>query len=219
MDGYVSEQEQLETFKKWWRENGKSVLIGLAAGFILVGASFFWRGDVQEKAEQASLRYDQLLKALEQNNNDAVIRHGEAIIARYDTTTYATLAALAVAKAKTEQNDLTAARSHLQWVIDNSDQEELTKIARLRLGRILLAQNQLDAAQKLIGNSPTADSFAVPVLELKGDILLAKGDIAAARTAYSNALAKLATDDQASRRWLQLKLDNLGGGSVPGGAS
>ena len=49
MEDYRTEEEQIEALKRWWSENGKSIVIGIA----LAGASVFgWRAwQDQQQAE------------------------------------------------------------------------------------------------------------------------------------------------------------------------
>ena len=34
MEGYISDNEQVEVIRKWWRENGKSLVLGLIIGLV-----------------------------------------------------------------------------------------------------------------------------------------------------------------------------------------
>ena len=112
--------------------------------------------------------------------------------------------------------------SDLIFAMDNVQQEEVKFEAQIRLARILLAEKKYDEALQQVNviNSP---HYKIVVEELKGDIYVAKGDTANARTAYSIAMAEL--DQSASntsprmRDFLQIKLDDLGEVPNPEGAS
>ena len=63
MDVYKTEEEQVEAIKKWWSENGKSIIAGIIIG---IAAIFGWRGYENHTAMQAkaaSMLYEQLLVA------------------------------------------------------------------------------------------------------------------------------------------------------------
>jgi len=64
----------------------------------------------------------------------------------------------------------------------------LKAVADVRQARVLNAQGQYDAALAAIASTDASDGFKVMVLELRGDILLAKGDNAGARAAYQAAI-------------------------------
>ena len=66
MDGYRTDEEQVEQLKKWWNENGKSIIGGIAIGLIAI---FGWRGwqDHQvTQGEQASNLYEQMVANISQ---------------------------------------------------------------------------------------------------------------------------------------------------------
>ncbi|MDX1713508.1 MAG: tetratricopeptide repeat protein, partial [Halomonas venusta] len=56
-----SEEEQLEVIKRWWKENGTSLI----AGAVLAAAGVFgwnaWQNYQEGQAEAASVRYQQLV--------------------------------------------------------------------------------------------------------------------------------------------------------------
>ena len=63
MDVYNTEEEQVEAIKKWWNENGKSIIAGIIIGVIAI---FGWRSYENHTAMQAkaaSILYEQLLVA------------------------------------------------------------------------------------------------------------------------------------------------------------
>lgn len=210
MEGYTTEEEQIENIKRWLRQNGKSILIGLVVGLAILAGARYWSEQKNTQGEQASAMYDQILTALEQNNKKNVLDQGAALIGQYPKTPYAALAALALAKVKLEEGDSKSARTYLQWVLDNAKQPGLDHVARLRLARVMLSDKQGDEALKLVEISDTG-TFAAEYEELKGDIYVSLGKTEQARAAYTKAmgLAKEGTDT----RTLQMKLDDLGAAS------
>ncbi len=60
MDPYQSEQEQLEQLKKWWKENGKILLLGLALGISAVLVWHLWVQSSEQKKMQAAQHLDYL---------------------------------------------------------------------------------------------------------------------------------------------------------------
>jgi predicted negative regulator of RcsB-dependent stress response len=73
---------------------------------------------------------------------------------------------------------------------------------------VLHAEGKEDEALQLL-NVAAADKFAAAYDELKGDIYVAKGDVAKARTHYDLALQSLEPTSRA-RRYIEMKLDDLG---------
>ena len=67
MEGYTSESEQVEVIRKWLKDNGKSLLLGLAIGLLALGGYRYWDETRKLRAESASVNYEQLLGLLEKN--------------------------------------------------------------------------------------------------------------------------------------------------------
>jgi len=207
VSAFETEEQQVEAIKKWWKENGKAIILGAVLTLVAVGAGRYWFEYQSTRSESASVEYSQLLSELGQDNREAVVKRGEYLVNTYPKTGYAALAALIVAKARVEAGEMAAARSQLQWVIDNTPQAELKDVARLRLARIQLAEG--DAQQALATLSGIdSDVFAAAAEEIRGDAYMAMGDTGAARTAYQKALDS--SEPGVDTRLLRMKLDNIG---------
>ena len=212
IDVNLSEEEQVDALKKWWKENGRAVIAGVVIG---LGAVFGWKmwNDHQKNiAEQASYQFAQLSRSTVASADESAAKQAEALIREYDGTTYAVFAAFSLARIKLQQGDIDGSRDQLQWVLDNSSDDNLQQIARLRLARLMIAANAFDKAATLISQAGNS-SFKAEFDELAGDIALAKDDITGARTAYQRAL-----DNGVSNSALvQMKLDDLARISSPSG--
>lgn len=203
VDVNLSEDEQVEALKNWWKENGKSVVAGIVIGLGGVFGWQYWTQHQQQVAEQASQQFERLTESVAAGSATAVTQ-AEAVIAQYEQSPYAVFAALNLAKVKFQQGDVDGAKEQLQWVMAKADDQSLQQIARLRLARLLLDQGDADQASSLIAQAPS-DSFKGDIAELRGDIALKKGDRAAARQAYQEAL-----EYQVSNSALvQMKFDDL----------
>jgi predicted negative regulator of RcsB-dependent stress response len=206
IDQFSSEQEQLETIQKWLKTHGPGIIAGIAIGLALIGGWRFWQGYEQRQAENASALYDSLVRAV--RADDAPKAAGPAAVLKddYAGSAYSALAALLLAKQAAEDNDYAKARAELEWVIAHSRLPELVDIARLRLARVLLAQEQFAEARAQLDQIKST-SLTAEVEELKGDIYLATNEPQQARTAYEAARA--AAGSGAGGSLLQLKLDSL----------
>lgn len=207
MAEHLDDEEQLEALKKWWSENGKSMVGGVVLGLALVGGWRGWQYYVQNQAETAGARYDEMLVAVESRQSERAVQLAEGLRAEFDDTAYASLAALQAAKLKFEAGDRGAAQVQLAWVRANAPDPALRQVATLRLVRVLIDDGDLDAAQRLLDAAPR-DAFAPELAELRGDLARARGDLAAARAAYEEALARKSD----SGVLLRMKLDDLSGG-------
>jgi predicted negative regulator of RcsB-dependent stress response len=211
MAEHLNEEEQVEALKRWWSENGRSVVGGVVLGLALVGGWRGWQYYQQDRAETAGVRYGELLVAAEAGQADRAVQLAEGLRIEFDDTAYASLAALQAAKLKFEAGDRGAAQQQLAWVRANAPDPGLRQIAALRLTRILIDEAELDAAQRILDAVPR-DAFAPEVAELRGDLARARWDLDAARAAYEEALA----GKPASGVLLRMKLEDL---PAPGGKS
>lgn len=207
MTAYTQEEEeQLQELKKWWQKYRNPVIYGLLAGVVTVVGVRAWMNYQANIAASASNEYEQLQVELRQGNAEAVAKRGAYIIDTYPRTPYASLAAFTLARENVDKGDVAAARTRLQWVVDHGKPDEFVHIARLRLGKLMLAQGEGAQALALLEAAPP-EAYVAEYEELKGDIYAETGQPDKARQAYQLALDKIGTrgDTQA----LRVKLNNL----------
>jgi predicted negative regulator of RcsB-dependent stress response len=207
MDANATEEQQIEAFKKWWKENGSSIITGLLLGLAILFGARSWFAYQERSAENASDIYTSLMAALTSGDTLAVTQKAGMLIADFSGTPYASLAAMAVARVKLEEDELEAARAQLQWALDNAGSDVIRETARLRLVRVLIAEGKYAEAEAMINQAEASEAFEPLYRELRGDIHFARGDTASARAEYEHALAAM-TPDMPERQLVQLKYDN-----------
>lgn len=207
MEGYASEQEQLESIRKWWGQNGKSLVLGLAVGITGLAGYRYWDESRNLRAESASVNYDQFLGLASKKNLDDTRQAGKTILDSYPESTYARLTALYLAKLEVEADKPAAARERLQWVLEHHGKDGLDSVARARLAQLSLAEGKPDAAWQALeeGGLTAGDRYA----ELKGDILAARGKTEEAIAMYNKAQAEVAKNG-GNLAIIELKLERLG---------
>ena len=198
-----NDDERVDDLKKWWKDNGASIIAGIVLGLVAIFGWQYWNSYRDGRAEKASLAYDGFVEAVEQPDVEQARQRGQTLLTDFPNSSYTVLAALQLAKLEMDGNDSTAATQHLEWVIANARIVEFKDIARLRLARVLFTAGQPTEAEKLLEGVTTA-SMNAERDELKGDLYLAGGDLTKARAAYTAALAV-----RGGNPLLQLKLDNL----------
>ena len=206
VDLHLSDDEQAERLKAWWKENGTSVIIGALIGIGIIVGLNFWREYKTSQAESASGFYENMLANYRDKNMDLAAGVGEKVMGNYSSTPYAGKAALLLAKIKFEENDLATAKSHLRWAMDNAIEAATRHAARLRLARIFFAEKEYDQASALIVVDDYG-GFRSEYKELQGDIHMARGETVEARDAYQAALEDLPKGSSYGEI-LQIKADN-----------
>ncbi|MDH5547616.1 MAG: tetratricopeptide repeat protein [Gammaproteobacteria bacterium] len=211
MENYRTDEEQVEALKRWWETNGKVVILfGILFVAGTVGGNV-WMDYKHSTASKASTEYDLMMQEMQTGKAEAAMQRGATLMEQHKDSTYAALAALAVAKLEVEKGDYSAAGSRLKWVLDNVTETNVQHVARLRLIRVMVEESKLDEALAL-ANIAEAGKFKPEYDVLKGDIYVAKGQSDLARGAYQAALSGEGLSPQTTSE-LRLKLDDLGGGA------
>jgi predicted negative regulator of RcsB-dependent stress response len=121
-----------------------------------------------------------------------------------------------LARESVSKNNYPAAETHLNWVVDTAHDAALRQMARIRLARVLLADNKSKEALKILNT--VDDPIYLPLIEdVKGDIFVSQGNAAQAKVSYAEALQN-APELVSIYPLLQMKLDNLNGSALAGTA-
>ena len=204
----AGEEEQIEQLKKWWSENGKSLVAGLGIGLAAVAGWTSWQAWQRTQAEDASTRYAQLVSDAAAGRHEQALAQAVGIADEFPDSAYASLASLIAARAAVQTNAPDMAKQHLEWVVEHASFPELVPVARLRLARLKMDARQYDDALAELDRIDSAP-FRGGVVELRGDIHRARGDLTAARDSYEGLLADTALSMTARMR-VRMKLDDLG---------
>jgi len=216
-----TEEEQVEAIKKWWNENGKSLIITIV---VVLAGYFGWNGyqeNQRVQGEAASSIYQQLVNKATKplaDQTEADKTEIETVAAQlkaeFPNSLYAKFAGLYLAKFAIEANNFEAAAAELQALVDAGEKGPIAYLAQVRLARVFIQQEKLDEALTLVATTPEA-SFAAQYEEVKGDVLFAKGDLAKALSAYQAAHAA-ATSLGINTQVLLRKIDDLAGAKLAG---
>jgi len=207
VSGYETEEQQIDAIKSWWKDNGTKIVFAVVIGVGGLVGGKAWLNYQETNRASASAEYQQLTEELKAGQFDSVTVRAEHIISTFSNTAYASLAALSLAKVKMESGEIAAARSKLQWAMENAKQVDIKQVARLRLARAMIADGQATAALALFEGAQKK-SYSALSNEVKGDAYVANGQHDQARSAYTAAIEVLT--DRDDRRILQMKLDGLG---------
>ena len=208
MDVYTAEDQQIEKIKKWWRENGLSVVLGLTLGISGMFGWRYWQAEQVERSEAASALYSDMIASLQNADNTAARQSADKILADYENTTYGVFALMNLAALAVADDDLDTAESHLSRALEKSGDASLSHVIRIRLIRILISRDKLEQARALTDRQDKG-AFTAGYDELIGDISVIQGDIHAARAAYQQAINKMRADGR-DVSTLELKLNNIG---------
>ena len=204
IDIELVEDEDVARVKAWWRENGTSIISGVAIGTAVVVGYNYWTSHKEQKAIAASELYQQ---AISENSDVTLV---EQLSANNKDSAYAALAQLKLAKDQIDSKDFAAAVTTLETALTDSKEPAMQQIVRLRLAIAKLAAGDNEGALTLVRSPDLAndEGLTARLKEIEGDALANSGDAEAAAQAYQAALDAPTFAGQ-SRQFLQLKLDNL----------
>lgn len=210
-----TEEEQVEALKKWFAENGVSLLLGIVLALGGVFGYRAWENSVRQTGEAASAIYEDLVAAVgtvpdsglsmemrttgrslaDQLKND----HGDS--------SYALFAAMTMAKLAVDAGDPDKAVSELRWVLANGAEGSIEILSRIRIARVLSAQELYEEALAVLQPKLDLAAHRASWEEVKGDVYLSMDRVDEARQAYQ--LAVNSVSQQGSRPYLNMKLADL----------
>ena len=215
MSVHLTEEEQIEALKRWWKAYGVTTVVAIA----IAGAGFFgwnqYKSHLVEKASEGSVRYQQFLLEVEKLEEDpdsesAQVRMqalGSDLLNDYSDSLYADFVRLHNARQAVNQGDLARARTLLEEVGNKSADESIKQLAQLRLARVMVAQGEIEPALSILQRVPS-DAYAAMYAEARGDVLFMQNRLAEARTAYESALQSMQDPVSIQRNLVQMKIDN-----------
>jgi predicted negative regulator of RcsB-dependent stress response len=207
MEIYNTEEQQVEAIKRFWKQNGVSIIAGVVIGLAgLYGFRFYQAQQVatiQGQSSQYAALVDKI--AAEGVDKSAWLIEAQTFIETNSNSSYGVLTALLAAKEAVLAKNYVVAEKQLAWVIANTKTPEIIAVATLRLARVQTEQANYTAALATL-NATLLKSFTAQQQELKGDVLLKSGDEAKAKAAYQAALAAA---EEGKNPLLQVKLNEL----------
>jgi predicted negative regulator of RcsB-dependent stress response len=204
---YISEEQQVEQIKKWWKENGSSIIIGIVLGVGGIMGWRFWSDHQINQSAQASAHFDAMMFAVENNQFEKAEQSANIIVDDFSSTPYLVYSQLTLAKIQFEQKDYDNSALSYQAIIDNNKSDSISFIARKRLADVYIDQKKYAEALGTL-NVDYPESFTAAFEERKGDIYRYQGKKDDANSAY--LLAKLAFTKSEDAQFLQQKMDDLG---------
>jgi len=205
----IDEYEQGERVRKWLRDNGASVLGGIALGLAAIAGFQFHQLRADAHRTEASKQFERFVEAEDAGNADSASAIVTALGREYADTPYPALAALRVAASRLEAGQADEALKAIEAGLPSAREDGLRQMLLLRAARAEVILGRNDAAIARL-SGVTIDAYKVLRHEIEGDALAAQGKRDDARAAYEKALTAL---DSASplRGLLELKLADAGG--------
>ncbi len=206
---YATEEQQAEALQQFWKNNGKTILLGVCLGIIGIFGWQYYKQYQLHQMENTTEQYMYTIEKINNNYNENTLKAVSDFIDTNKGSSYSEFAAMNLATVIIEKStDYALAEKYLKIAAGSKD-SALSNVAKLRLARV---QNQLEKyAEAEATVKSVKDKLYAPVTkELLGDIALAKGDLDAARAAYQEAYDLIKnTNEEKMNVMLKIKLDDL----------
>lgn len=200
-----TEEQQFEEAKSWFKANSTPILLAV---FICAAVTFgwnFWKKHQVESAIQASTSYQNTMEAYLQDP-----AKNQPLVAKFleeaKGTNYAVFAQLEEVKQAIAQADYAKAQTLLQNALSATNDATLQIVIRFRLAEIGYQLKQYDEALAVLAQIQGSAWESRKQL-LSADILSAKGDKAAAKSAYEQL--KTTATSESEKALIDLKINNL----------
>jgi len=206
-DILLTREEQDERAKQWLKDNAISLIVGIAIGVGIIYGINHYRAQQQINAELASDLYQNVITATATSEQADIDQYINDLKSQHADSSYASKAVLIKAKQLTVI-DLPAATAELEWVLEHAEEVGVQHTARLRLIKLLLAQDKFDSASQL-ANFQNTDGFDSHYHEAVADVAMGQQNFSQAKEYYQKAIDALAENDQAYKSILTLKLNQI----------
>ncbi|KAE9535452.1 YfgM family protein [Ursidibacter arcticus] len=198
-----TEEQQFNEAKNWFKQNGTPILLAIC---LVSGATFgwnYWKKHQVEVAQSTSATYQQVMESYLQDPNK-----NAPLVEKFITEnkgSYVTFAQLEQAKQLAAKGDFNAVKTLLEQALTTTDDTTLHNVIRFRLANVEYQLKNFDAALSVLSNLKDK-AWELRKQILTGDILLAKGDKDAAKSAYEQAKANAKAEEQLL---IDVRLNNL----------
>lgn len=207
---HTDEYEQGERVRAWLRNNGSSLIGGIALGLAALAGWQWWQGQQVQKTVEAASEFRAFTQAIEAKDDAKAQAHATALQRDYAKSPYPALAALRQAqRLHLQAKDDEAVKALDAASQDPNAEPALAELAQLRAARLLVGMGKGEDALKRLDKFP-ASAFPAVAAEIRGDAEMALGRRDAARAAYAQALASLDIGAP-TRPMVEMKLTDAGG--------
>lgn len=205
MEGYETEEQQVDAIKGWWKENGNTLMIAAVVGLAGLWGWRFYNASEITSQEKASLAYSDVLVKFEQEGGEARLTELTTFVENNQDNSYGVLAALLLAKEAIVQKDFALAKTQFVQLQSQNEYAPLDAVINLRLARVETQLGEYQQALKTLALIEDA-GFLAKANQVKGVIFLKQGELNKARSAFQDAVnASQGKVDPV----LQLQLDDL----------
>lgn len=204
MEVYSNDNEQVDALKTFFAENGKALVVGVVLGIGALVGWRYWSSHQENNSREISQAYESAVTTLKADKPETYAAAQK--IAADEKNAYGAFAALELAQHFVDANQLEKAEKQLQLGLAAAPDDNLKSVINMRLARVQLQMKQPDAALKTL-DGIKGEGWTAIVADLRGEILLSKGDKQGARAAWEAGVKSDASP--ALSEMMRMKMNNL----------
>jgi predicted negative regulator of RcsB-dependent stress response len=209
VDDLLSEKEQIDQMRAWWSDYGNYVIGGIVLGALALFGWNYYGDSTREMQTEASSLYGDLAGEIDDGDLDEAEALYGQLVSDYGDSAYAAQGRLVMARMYMDQNRDEDAADTLRDLLASTAGDEFKQVARLRLAKILLYQDEPQQVIDLLDAANEDDAFAARYDEVRGDAYVALERVEDARAAYERALGNVGQAGTINQEYVQLKLLDL----------
>jgi predicted negative regulator of RcsB-dependent stress response len=201
---YSNENDQVDALKSFFAENGKALAVGVILGIGALVGWRYWTSHQENTSRESSQAYQNAVTSLKAGKPETYAAAEK--IAANEKNAYGAFAALELAQQFVDAGELDKAEKQLQLGLAAAPDDNLKSVINMRLARVQLQMKQPDAALKTL-EGIKGEGWTAIVADLRGEILLSKGDKQGARAAWEAGVKSDASP--ALSEMMRMKMNNL----------
>lgn len=207
MNVYMTEEEQVEQLKKYWKKYGNHIMTVILVIVLLFSGNNWYKDRQAAALSKASNAFHDLMISASKNDLVSVEAKANYIKTTYPSSIYATSSSLVLAKQAVALKKYDSAITQLKWVIDKGISKSFKQVAELRLARIYLYQKKYETSLTVLSKIEEPLFLSI-IHEIKGDVYLAQGQRNEASKQYNLSLLRLPNPELASKE-LMMKINRV----------
>tara|TARA_X000000368_G_scaffold398369_1_gene368338 strand:- start:1557 stop:2174 length:618 start_codon:yes stop_codon:yes gene_type:complete len=203
VENYTEEEDKLIS---WFKENYINMIIGIVVGTVLVLGYNYQQDEVLSNQYEISLKYEKALASYQENKYSDILALSQELSKTDPKNIYTSLANLYSARIYHDKKQYDKALTSLNYVVQNSQSDEILNIAKLRTARILIYLKRYDEAKAIIISIDNYITQVIPT-ELLGDVEYYSNNLKEAKKIYQLSLKNEMTPNK--RKIIENKINSI----------
>ena len=187
IEGYETEEQQVEAIKSWWKANGNTLVIGAVVALAGLWGWRYYNDSVISAQENTSQAYAEMLTKFEAQSGDQELESIRTFATANSDNNYGVLASLLLVKEAVVQKEYDLAKTQLLALQKQNSYKPLNAVINLRLARVQVELGENEAALTTLALI-TDKAFLAKSYQLKGAVYLQQDKIEEARLAFQDAI-------------------------------